>query len=349
MKKIIFFLISAFIGLSLFVAVIWRVGLRHILHTINEFSISKWFIVFLFSVIQFCFTTYRWKIILKSQGYNVGITKLFISKLVGFSVDYTSPTPNVGGEAIRAYVLKKDTGTPFSQGLASVIIDKLLDFSYALPFTIFAIFYVLLKFNLSLKIIIGLLLVGGGFIFLMFLFYYRTLKKKVFFSSIIRFLQLHRLSFVAKAMDKIGQFEQIIIDFFHQDKKTFYHGLIISFVAGIFAFSGAWLILFFLGLKANILDVLIVGTLTTITFILPTPGSVGGTEVGEALIFRMIGFQPEYGIAYVLIFRSIDILKVIIGFLFLSHFGLNVGKTIIEGEAFKLSSNNGNKPTQGLV
>ena len=345
MKKIIFFLVSALIGLSLFVVVIWRVGLQQILHTIDEFSVSKWFVVLLFSAIQFYLTTYRWKLVLRSQKHEVSMNKLFVSKLVGFSVDYTTPSPNIGGEAIRSYVLKKDTGIPFSQGLASFIIDKVMDFSYALPFVLFGIFYILLKFSLSLKIIVGLLLVSGIFIFLILLFYYRTLRKKVFFSSIIRFLQLHRLSFIARAMDKIGQFEQIIIDFFHHDKKTFYQGLLLSLIGGISALSGLWLILIFLGLHANILHVLIISTLTVITFLLPIPGSFGGTEAGEVLIFSMLGFRPEYAIAYTLIFRSADLLKVGIGFLFLSHFGLKIGKTIIKGEGFKLANNSENKPT----
>lgn len=340
MKKVIFFTVSALIGISLFIGVIIHVGVKQILQTINYFSISKWFIIFLLSATQLCITLIRWRIVLKSQGHNVPMIKLFISKLVGFSVDYTSPTPNVGGEAIRAYVLKKETGIPFSQGLASTIIDKVMDFSYALPFVLFGIFYVLIKFSLSWKIIVGLLFISVSFIFLLTFFYYRTLRQKEFFTSIIRFLQLHRLSFIAKAMDKIGQFELIIIEFFRRDKKTFYKGLALSFLGGIFAISGVWFILFFLGLHVNLLQVLIIGTLSVVTFVLPIPGSFGGTETGEALIFSTFGFRPEYGVAYTLIFRSVDLLKVGIGFLFLSHFGLKIGQTIIKGQGIKVPNNN---------
>jgi len=343
MKKIIFFIISALIGLALFVGVIWKVGLNQILQTINYFSISKWFVILLLSIAQFYVTLYRWKIVLKSQGFNVPLIKLLASKLVGFSVDYMTPSPNVGGEAIRAYVLKKDTGIGFSHGLASVIIDKVMDFSYALPFVLFGIFFVLIKFSMSWQIIICLLFISSTFIFLICLFYYNTLRRKEFFGAIIRFLQLHRLSFMAKAMDKIAQFERIIIDFFHRDKKTFYKGLSLSLLGGIIGISWIWLILFFLGLHVNFLQVLLIATLTVITFLLPIPGSFGSTETGEVLIFSAIGFRPEYAIAYILIFRSIDLFKVGIGFLFLSHFGLRFSQTIIRGEGVKLPNNNENK------
>lgn len=340
MKKIIFFVVSILIGLILFVIVIWKVGLQEILHTINYFSISKWFVILLLSATQFYITLFRWKLVLRSQGFKVPLIKLVASKLVGFSVDYTTPSPNVGGEAIRAYVLQKDTGIGFSQGLASIIIDKVMDFSYALPFVLFSIFYVLIKFSLPWKIMAGLLFVSFSFIFLILLFYYKTLRKKEFFGAIIRFLQLHRLSFVAGVMDKIAQFEQIIIDFFHRDKKTFYRGLILSLLGGIFAISGVWLILVFLGLTVNLLQVILIATLGIITFLLPIPGSFGSTETGEILIFSLFDFRPEYAIAYTLIFRSIDFLKVGVGFLFLSHFGLKIGQTIIRGGGVKLNKNN---------
>jgi len=340
MNKIKFYLISSFVGLALFVVVIWKVGLNQILIAINYFSISKWFIILLLSAIQFYITLYRWQLILNSQGHKVSIIKLIVSKLVGFSVDYTSPSPNVGGEAIRAYVLKKDTNIPFTQGLASVIIDKLLDFSFGLPFLLFSIFYILIKFSLSWKIVAGLLFVSGIFIFLIALFYYRTLRRKEFFGSIIRFLQLHRLSFVAKLMDKITQFEMVIIGFFRHHKKTFYKGLLFSMISGIIGITSVWITVSFLGPNINFLQVILISTLTIITFLLPIPGSFGSTEAGVVLIFTMLGFRAEYAVAYTLIFRSVDLLKVGIGFLFLSHFGLRLGQTIIKGEGVKVTNNN---------
>ena len=38
--------------------------------------------------------------------------QIFPAKIVGFSVDYLTPSPNVGGEAIRAMVLKKVRAFP---------------------------------------------------------------------------------------------------------------------------------------------------------------------------------------------------------------------------------------------
>jgi uncharacterized protein (TIRG00374 family) len=339
MKKVIFFVVSTIIGVALFVGVILKVGPAAVWQSLNYFSIGKWFIVLLLYGCQFVLTQYRWKFILKSQGYDIPASRLTGAKLVGFTMDYLTPSPNVGGEAFRAYVLKKDTNVPFSQGLASIVIDKIMDFSYALPFVLFGISYVLFRFDLTWKMVAGLLTVSIIFIFLLGLFFYRTFRNKDFFGGIIRFLRLHHLSFFAKITDKIGQFEQNVIRFFRKDRKLFVQGLIMSFIGGAMVIFAQWLILQFLGLEASIFDVLIISTLTVITFLVPIPGSFGSTETGVALIFTTLGFKPEEGVAYTLIFRSLDLLKIAFGLLFLSHLGLKIGQTIVKGQGIKPSNN----------
>lgn len=345
MKKIIFYAISFGVGAALFIGVIWHVGPASILETLNSFSISKWFVVLAINALQIIVTMYRWQLILKSQGYAVSLNKLIGAKLVGFTADYLTPSPNVGGEAIRSYVLKKDAQVPFAQGLASVIIDKIADFSYALPFVLFGIFYVLFEFSLSWKIIAGLLFISLAFIFLLGLFYYKILfLRKAYFSSIIRFLQLHRFSFMTRAMNKIGEFELIIINFFHHDRRTFYRCLGLSVISGILGIGGFWMILYFFGIHANLLQVLIIATLNIITFLLPIPGSFGSTETGLALVFSLLGFKAEQGLAFTLISRSVDLLKVAFGLLYFSHFGLRISQTIIKGEGIKDHNGNGQPP-----
>ncbi|MFA6553500.1 MAG: lysylphosphatidylglycerol synthase transmembrane domain-containing protein [Patescibacteria group bacterium] len=328
MKKIIFFIVSIAIGIALFVGVVLKVGLPSIWQTIVDFSFTKWFVILALYAASFFVTQYRWLLILRSQGHRVKMADIFPAKIVGFSVDYITPSPNVGGEAIRAMVLKKDAKIPFSEGLASVIIDKMMDFSYALPFLLFSIIYVLIKFSLSWKLIASLLFISLLFIFLIVFFYYRTLRSRDFFGSIIRFLQLHRLSFIAKVMDKIGAFELNVIRFFQHDHKTLYKGLGLSVLGGLLILTAMWMIMIFLGLPATLLDVILVSTLTVVTFLLPIPGSLGSTETGEALIFSMIGYSPEIGVAFSFIFRSVDFLKVVVGLLFLSHFGIKIGTTL---------------------
>ncbi|MFA6909456.1 MAG: lysylphosphatidylglycerol synthase transmembrane domain-containing protein [Patescibacteria group bacterium] len=331
MKKIIFFVIAGVVGIALLVGVLHTVGLSSIWNTISEFSFAKWFFILFLYALSFFVLQYRWKLILKSQGYDLTMAKTFPAKIVGFAVDYFTPSPNAGfGETFRAYVLKRDAGVPFKEGLASVVIDKVMDFSFALPFLIFSIFYALIKFTLSWKIVALLLLVSILFIFFILLFYYRTLRSQSFFGSIIRLFRLHRLSFIERVMEKIGQFELIIIRFFRDHRRTLMYSLLLSFIGNAITLMAMWMIMIFLGLDATFLHAILVSTLMVITFLLPIPGSLGSTETGGALIFNLLGFPAGSGVAFTLIFRSVDFLKVIVGFLFLSHFGMRVSESLFK-------------------
>ena len=222
MNKGIFFILSILVGISLFIGVFLHIGIADIWQTIIDFSFVKWFLIFVLYFISFFVTLYRWQLILRSQGFSVTMKQIFPAKIVGFSVDYLTPSPNVGGEAIRAMVLKKSTGISMSQGLASIVIDKMMDLSYALPFLLFSIVYVLIKFDLTWKLVSGLLIVSLTFVFLIVFFYFRTLKRQDFFGSIIRFFRLDRLKFMQKVILVIKEFELVVIDFFHKDKKKLF-------------------------------------------------------------------------------------------------------------------------------
>ncbi len=329
MKKTIFFILSSLLGISLFFAVVYKVGWPSIIKAVSTFSLWELAIVVVLAFAQQFVTTWRWHLILKSQGYHLSYFRLLLAKLVGFAVDYTTPTPNIGGEALRAYVLKKDSDVNFSTGLASVIIDKVMDFSYALPFVLAGVIYALLHFDLTGKLILFLLLVAIIFVFLILLFYIRILNGKHFFSLIMRFIQLHRINAIGRLIEKMRSFEDIIIHFFRDHRRVLYSGLLFSFLGGAIAILQYYIILQFFDLQVSLLTVLIVITLTIITYLLPIPGSLGSQEAGLALIFSFLGFGAQVGIAFSFVIRVPEVLKVGIGYAYLSHFGIRMTQKML--------------------
>lgn len=329
MKKTLFFIISSVLGITLLAGVVYKVGWDSIVHAVGSFSILELSIVVGLAFVQQSVTVWRWHLILKSQGYDLSYIRLFAAKLVGFAMDYTTPTPNVGGEAIRAYVVKKDSGVNFSTGLASVIIDKVMDFSYALPFVIAGVAYALLRFDLTASYVLFLVLVAIAFVFLMIFFYARTLSQKRFFSTIMRFFQLHRVGFMARLIEKMRTFEDMIIDFFRDHRKVFYIGLGFSLLSGVIAIFQYYLILRFFDLEVTLFTVLVVVTLTILTYLLPIPGSLGSQEAGLALIFSFLGLGAQTGIAFSFVIRVPEVIKVAVGYGYLSHFGIRLTKKML--------------------
>ena len=328
MKRIALFFISIFVGIILFIGVIWKVGVKEVYATIAKFTLVELIVILFFALAQFLVQIWRWQLILKTRGHKISFKKLFIAKLVGFSVSYVTPTVFLGGEPVRAYVLNKETNTKFSEGLASIVIDKILDFSYTIPFIIFGVVYVLIKFTLPLKIIFGLIFALLIVTTFMFLFYVRTYTKKRSFIALVNLLQLHRIKFIERIKGKIIKFEDIIIHFFREHKKIFWYGMVLSLLGGAFAVTQFWLILIFLGVKINLLQMIVIAAIINLIFLLPIPAALGSQETTQALLFSLFAFGAHFGVVFTLISRFVDLLKVGFGIGFLSHFGIKLSQSI---------------------
>ena len=133
----------------------------------------------------------RWQRIIRAQGFNVPYRHLFMYKLAGYAISYITPSAHVGGEPVRAYLLKRDN-VPFPKAMSSVIIDKSFDLTVNTLFGTLLLLLVIANLALpsnTMMVLLALSLLSSG---LIFLFYYRTLKGKGFFILIFRLLGLNR-------------------------------------------------------------------------------------------------------------------------------------------------------------
>jgi glycosyltransferase 2 family protein len=64
-----------------------------------------------------------WQLTLGSHARKVGFMRVFAIRMAGETVNVTTPTAYVGGEPLKAYLLKR-YGVPMVDGLASVITAK---------------------------------------------------------------------------------------------------------------------------------------------------------------------------------------------------------------------------------
>ncbi|UCH89280.1 MAG: flippase-like domain-containing protein [Thermoplasmata archaeon] len=69
---------------------------------------------------------YRWYLLVNSTGVRVPFKKTFPFFIIGLAFNNVTPG-KIGGEPIRAYLLKKDADVPVGQGLASILTEKIMD------------------------------------------------------------------------------------------------------------------------------------------------------------------------------------------------------------------------------
>ncbi|PIT87190.1 MAG: hypothetical protein COU31_04230 [Candidatus Magasanikbacteria bacterium CG10_big_fil_rev_8_21_14_0_10_40_10] len=324
MKKVILFFLSLIVGVALFIAVFRYIGVEAFKEAFKSFS---WWTIGVVAVLAYAQTfvgIYRWKLILRAQGDNVTIKQLVAPKFAGLTVSYLTPGPNVGGEPVSAYFLKRNAGIGYSKGFASILVDKILDFTYPIPFLIAAMVYAFFKYDISWQAIGVFVFTLLVLIVLLAVFYVQTYRGIGFFSSVIRVLRLHRFKRMQKMIDKMLHFEELIIKFFNHQKELFAKGLILSLIGGIIVLLQFVIVLISLGIEANIVQILMMMVFMILSSFMPIPAGLGSYEAGQVIVFSALGYTASIGVAFALILRAVEVFKLGLGLFFLSHVGIRV-------------------------
>lgn len=328
MKKAILFILSIILGIALFIAVLNYIGVEDVIKVFDSFSWGVIAVVIGLSLLQISIVIYRWKLIIESQGDKARFVDLLSPKFVGFTVSFLTPGLYVGGEPVRAYLLKKKTGIRLSKGLSSIIVDKILDFTYPLPFLIWALVYAIIKYDISWEAVGVFVFVLIVLIFLLGVFYIQTYRGKGFFSSLAKWFKLDKFKKLEKFIKKGQYFEELVITFFQDKKALFIKGLLLSLLGGIVVFIQFIVVLHSLGITANIVEILVMMVFMILAFLVPVPASIGSFEASQALVFTALGYPGSIGIAFTLILRMAELGKLAIGLTFLSNVGLKFLRSV---------------------
>ena len=117
----IFFLYFAFKGVK------WDVFLSVFLN-VNYLYI---FLMLLFILLSHLFRALRWKYLLKPVKSDTSFVNFFEATMIGYFVNNIFPR---AGEVVKAYTLSNDEKISKASGLASVLLERILDIAFSLFF-----------------------------------------------------------------------------------------------------------------------------------------------------------------------------------------------------------------------
>jgi len=327
LKKII--VLSTLIGCILFAAVLLLTGVEQIKSSLMSFYFPNFLMILFIFLIEFIVLIYRWKIILKASGHNIAFKKLIAPKTACYATSYLTLFSRLGGEPVRAYMLKKKTGVSFITGLATTISDKILEFTSSLMFVLCGLLFLLMKYTISNNIELMLIAIVSLFILLIVLFYTRVMKRKEIFILFVRIFGIDKLKYFAKIGPHIENLEDEISDLFINHKKIVLTAIILSTIANILILSEYILLAHFLGYSISILGATLIFSLTALATAFPIPGALGPYEGLSALAFSLLGIAASSGVAFSLIIRGTELLMVGIGLLFMYHLGIKLALSFL--------------------
>lgn len=330
MNKYIFFTITLAIGGAIFVYIIKDTGIRNILAIIHSLTPQQFGILVILNIAGILISAFRWKIILNANGGFAPFRKILAARMVGFSVNYLTPSGLIIGEPFKAMVLSAETDMKIGSVMVSIVVEGAIFLSTLLFFITLGIISFMTYSPVSDTIFAIVAIAFMFMIALFYLFYTKMIRKssseqkeKGFFTYIIELLRLDRIAFVDRFKNRIGRREEEVKNFFSLHRNTILFAVALSVLELVIMFLSYWLTISFLGYALSVKVLLGVTALMSISTLLPLPASLGGFELSQIFAFNFFNLGGQAtAMGFSIITRIVTLIFVAMGILYLAYFEL---------------------------
>lgn len=325
MKSVFSFFISLIVGIGLLFWISRFIGWQETKSAFLIFTGWQGLVIILLTFLMVLVGAWKWKMILKSQGYSLSNRKIIAPYLTCFSLIYLFPMVIFGGEIFRGYVLREKYNIPWNKAISSVFIDKILEATSFLVTILIGLAYFLLKIGLPPK--------NLGFAFGVFLvvcltsvgfFYFKIFKRESVIASFNKFLNRRE----TLGGDLLGV-EKEIFKFFKIKKKALWYGFALAFLRVAISWVRCWVLILFLGKSVNIFLALTVLGFYYLATMLPIPAALGSHEAAQVFGFNALGLGSGLAPAFTMIQRGAELIVVFIGMIIFFKLGVGLLKAFL--------------------
>ena len=318
-------LILLLVGLLTLGLLVWHIGPGNIYDAAAKLGPVTLLVILIPSLIMYVIEAYGWKVTLGPKAKEVPFWRLLAIRTAGEVVNMTTPTAYVGGEPLKAYLLKKHH-VPMVEGLASVVIAKT-------TMSIAEVLFILLGIALSFwtlgangssghtiaaaSLSVGLLLFGTAvFVFV---------QRKGLFTWILEFLRKigFRIGFLESREEQLRSLDRTILEFYTNNRPAFYASTGLFFLGWMAEALEVFGMIYYLGGPAVALSAISIGALSVFikggTFFIP--GSLGAQDGGNLLLLKAFGYSDITGITFALLRRFRELVWIGVGLVCLALIG----------------------------
>lgn len=321
-KKRLNLLISFIVGLVILSWIVWYFGTESLLLIYKNVH-SIYFIPYLFfTTIGFFANALRLKVILNAYKKKVPLLSLLRQNIAGYAVSYVTPTVRIGGEPLKIYMMKKESGVNVRTGTSSIIIDKFIEFfgSALVGVLGLVLLFSLKKATLALKATLAILILVAFAV--LFFVYYFTIKGKGPFTNLFSLLKFYRFSKLKKLNSLVKDVEKKMMKFFIHHKKEFFLSLFIYALYGLATFLEIKFLLLAIGVNISVIEAILAMVVIGVVNFIPVPAGLGFHEASQSGLFVLLKGSGAIGLVFSLIERARSLVFVAIGFSFTANFGI---------------------------
>lgn len=306
-------------GIILFVALVREIGASTVWEDVRTVGYGLIPIIGQEALVYLT-NTFGWRYAFPPRQATPPYGRLLIVRFVGDVINSVTPTATVGGEVIRARLLRGDVAA--SVVWASIAVAAITQAVGQAVFVFVGLLIVLPSTPLPDSLRTGLLIMMA--LFLAGLAAAMLIQRRGMVTTVASILGWVRIRLPARASARMHELDAHIAQVYTQPQR---------FLVSAAAFALGWalgtlevyLILLFLGVPetswrlALIIEVLSVAIDGALFFV---PGKIGTQEGGKVLIFTLLGLPPAKGLALGIIRRVRDVTWSALGLLILSRYQL---------------------------
>lgn len=310
------------LGLLTLGFLVWHIGLGRIYEAAAQLGPVALLVLLIPSVVMYAVEAYGWKVTLGPSAKDIPFWRVLAIRTAGEVVNMTTPTAYVGGEPLKAYLLKKHN-VPMVEGLASVIIAKT-------TMTIAEVLFILFGIALGVWLLggndssgqtvaaallsVGLLAFGtAAFVFV---------QRRGLFTWLLELLRKIglKIAYLEAHEEKLRSLDRTILEFYSHNRPAFYASTGLFFLGWMAEALEVYVIISYLGGPAMAFSAISIGALSVFikggTFFIPA--SLGAQDGGNLLLLRAFGYSDVTGITFALLRRFRELVWIGIGLLCLA-------------------------------
>ncbi len=320
------------LGLVTLVGLVWHIGPARIIEAAAGVGSTAVVLILLPSVLMYALEAFGWRLTLGRHGLGVGFLRLLAIRTAGEVVNMTTPIAYVGGEPLKAYLLKRQ-GVPLVEGMASVVTAKT-------TMTIAQVLFILVGIALGLWVLgkpgtpgnsqISVLAVSVSVMVLLFgTVVFVAVQRHGLFTALLGTLRRCgiRIGFLEAREEKLRALDRAILDFYARDRRGFLLSIAVYFLGWLAEALEVYVILSCLSLPVSVASAVSIGALSAFikggTFFIP--GSVGAQEGGNLVLLLAFGYTDLSGITFALLRRLRELVWIAVGLACLAVLGGRIG------------------------
>ncbi|QPJ65589.1 MAG: flippase-like domain-containing protein [Candidatus Nitrohelix vancouverensis] len=308
--KIIFLLL----GLALFVWAVQMVDLGQTLALLKRLGIGFLYIMLIYCAVT-VLDTLSWKYnFYPAESARFSLWQCWRIRQIGEAYNVITPLGTLGGEPVKAQLLKDKHGISLRQGLASQVIARTTFLTALVLFFVPGLYMIFASEQVSPLFKQTSLAGMVGFTIAIFLFFLFQITGSL--GKITRWASV--LPFSGRLRPLLGKLDGLSIQmggFYRENRKRVFISILFALVGWIVGLAELYVTLYFLGIETSLSDLWIIESLAQLirvgSFFIPL--SLGAQEGGLILIFSALGMTADIGLTVSFVRRIKELLWVGLG------------------------------------